>query len=580
MAEKKALMLASVASMIDQFNIPNIRILQSLGYRVDVAADFTAPGTITAERAEELRKRLKESGVSVKNIGIPRSLHPKKLFRAYHKVKRLVMTEHYDLIHCHSPIGGVVCRMAAIRERRRGTRVIYTAHGFHFYKGAPLKNWLLYYPVEKLFSRWTDVLITINREDYKRAKKKFFAKKTVYVPGVGIDLKRFGHRRKESSREKLGISKNATVLLSVGELNENKNHASVIRALAEIPQVREGRILYFIVGCGKLREALQELNDTLGLSKQIVLTGYRSDIAEFYDAADLYVLPSVRNGGELFDAADVRDIREKLKRLLSEPKDRLADMGSYNRRKIASFDMETVGLAMEKAYGRPSEENGGVKPGAYPGAEHLLGVQRKNSLRAELKCRPDEQMILSVGELSRRKNHQIVIRALAELDADPDFAVSFQYYIIGEGELKEELRKLADASGLHGSVHFTGYRTDITELLQAADLFVFPSLQEGLPVALMEAVSCGLPVLCSRIRGNVDLIENENSLFDRNDVSELVCKLKRLFRIKTFSKYGMEQMVLDNYKKLNLCSLLKVSEKMRDIYQYEQKSISGKEHIS
>ena len=101
MAEKKALMLASVASMIDQFNIPNIRILQSLGYRVDVAADFTAPGTITAERAEELRKRLKESGVSVKNIGIPRSLHPKKLFRAYHKVKRLRSEEHTSELQSH-----------------------------------------------------------------------------------------------------------------------------------------------------------------------------------------------------------------------------------------------------------------------------------------------------------------------------------------------------------------------------------------------------------------------------------------------------------------------------------------------
>ena len=191
MSEKKALQLASVASMIDQFNIPNIELLQSLGYSVDVAADFTTPGTITAERAENLKTRLNSMGVRVFDIAIPRSLNPKAIRSAYKQVKALLKKESYKLLHCHSPIGGAIARRAAKGERKKGLRVIYTAHGFHFFDGAPLKNWLVFYPVEKWLSRYTDVLITINEEDYERATKRFKAKQTVYVPGVGVDLNRF-----------------------------------------------------------------------------------------------------------------------------------------------------------------------------------------------------------------------------------------------------------------------------------------------------------------------------------------------------------------------------------------------------
>ena len=166
---KKAVQLASVASMIDQFNIPNIQILQSLGYQVDVVANFTNPGTITVERSENLKKRLAEMNVRVFDIAIPRTLNPGAISNAYKQVKNLLEKEEYKLLHCHSPIGGVIARQAAKGLRKSGIEVIYTAHGFHFYNGAPLKNWLLFYPIEKHYSRYTDVLITINMEDYKRA---------------------------------------------------------------------------------------------------------------------------------------------------------------------------------------------------------------------------------------------------------------------------------------------------------------------------------------------------------------------------------------------------------------------------
>ena len=206
--EKRALQLASVASMIDQFNISNIEILQSLGYRVDVVADFTNPGTITKERADNLKKRLIAMDVRVFDIPIPRSLNPKSIQLAYKKVKSLLYKENYNLLHCHSPIGGVIARQAAKGLRKDGLKVIYTAHGFHFYDGAPLKNWLVFYPIEKYYSRYTDVLITINKEDYKRAKEEFYAKKTVYVPGVGVDTEKFKHDEngRQRIRDELNLS--------------------------------------------------------------------------------------------------------------------------------------------------------------------------------------------------------------------------------------------------------------------------------------------------------------------------------------------------------------------------------------
>ena len=109
--QKKALQLASVASMIGKFNMPNIRLLQEQGYHVDVVANFRNPGGLTRELAESLKKELAEMDVNVHDIEIPRSLNPLKILKAYKVVKKLTETEHYDLIHCHSPIGSVICRL-------------------------------------------------------------------------------------------------------------------------------------------------------------------------------------------------------------------------------------------------------------------------------------------------------------------------------------------------------------------------------------------------------------------------------------------------------------------------------------
>lgn len=290
---KKMLMLASVASMIDQFNMPNIQLLLEMGFEVHVACNFEKGSTCTEEKIAELKNKLTEMNVKYFQVDFNRNvLKISDDLRAYNQVLKLARHYQYKFIHCHSPIGGVVGRLAGHKTH---TKVIYTAHGFHFYKGAPIQNWLLYYPIEKFLSRYTDILITINKEDYKRAINKFFASRVEYVPGIGVDLKKFRDVRvnKNDKRIELGLKEKDKVLLSVGELNKNKNHEVVIKAIKKIDRPE---IKYLLVGQGKLRDNLKKLVKELGLEKQVLFLGFRLDVAELYKIADIFVFPSKREG--------------------------------------------------------------------------------------------------------------------------------------------------------------------------------------------------------------------------------------------------------------------------------------------
>lgn len=291
--QPRALVVASVASMIDQFNRSNIELLQSMGYEVDVATNFESPGTISAERSSGLKGELEALGVAAYQVGFPREPTLAPILSSYRETRGLLSERCYDLIHCQSPVAGAICRIAASRHRRHGTRVIYTAHGFHFYTGAPLKNWLLYYPVEWALSWLTDALITINHEDYDRARRHLHARRTEYVPGVGVDLERFsGSGDGARIREELGIG-DKFMLLSVGELNENKNHSVIIRALSKLDR---SDIHYVIAGKGGLKEKLIQLATDLNVAERVHLVGFRSDIPSLYEAADICVFPSIREG--------------------------------------------------------------------------------------------------------------------------------------------------------------------------------------------------------------------------------------------------------------------------------------------
>jgi glycosyltransferase involved in cell wall biosynthesis len=377
----KALIVASVASMIDQFNMPNILLLRELGYEVTVAANFNDSGSITKSRAEDVSRRLQEMGVTVVNVPIPRKVCALgAIFKSYRILKKLSRREQYGIMHCHSPIGGAVARLAVKRERKRGvTKTVYTAHGFHFYKGAPKKNWMLYYPVEKLCSRFTDVLVTINKEDHILAENKLHAGRVEYIPGVGVDNRRISSVSVDvaAKKEFFGIPADSPLLLSVGELNENKNHETVVRALAS---VRDTRVHYAIAGRGALDGHLISLSRELGVEDRVHLLGYREDVYDFYHMADVFVHPSYREGlpvsvieamalglpvvasrirgnedlvdeggGILISPTDTDGFADAIEKLLSDGSLRRR-MGGHNKEASKKYSVEVVSEALLEIY--------------------------------------------------------------------------------------------------------------------------------------------------------------------------------------------------------------------------------------
>lgn len=236
-----------------------------------------------------------EWNCSIHHIDCSRSPLNKGNFRAIGQIRSLVEKNQYDIVHCHTPIAAMCTRIACRKLRNKGIKVFYTAHGFHFYKGAPLKNWLIYYPIEKICSRWTDVLITINQEDYVLAQRKLKAKQVEYVPGVGIDVAWFRDAKidKIAKRMELGIPHDAFLLASVGELNTNKNHQIIIRAMSKLDR---SDVHYIIAGMGESKERLISLAEELGISDRVHLLGYRTDVNEIYKASDVCCFVSLREG--------------------------------------------------------------------------------------------------------------------------------------------------------------------------------------------------------------------------------------------------------------------------------------------
>lgn len=290
---KKVLMLASVASMIDQFNMQNISILKEIGYEVHVAANFEQGSTSSNERMEQFKKELNYLNIPFYQIDFSRNvMNIPRNIKAFNQIKKLMKDNKYEFVHCHSPIGGVCGRLAAKITK---TKVIYTAHGFHFYKGAPIINWLLYYPIEKYLSYITDILITINKEDYDIAMNKMNAKSIYYVPGIGVDTNKFSNLCIDAKRKRkeLGISPNSIIILSIGELSKRKNHEVVIRALSELSNPN---IHYFIAGKGVLKEFLENLSKELNINTNVHLLGFRTDIDELCNISDIFCFPSKQEG--------------------------------------------------------------------------------------------------------------------------------------------------------------------------------------------------------------------------------------------------------------------------------------------
>jgi glycosyltransferase involved in cell wall biosynthesis len=295
MVMKKALMMASVASMIDLFNMDNIEILKDLGYEVEVACNFEYGSITSQDRVDEFKEELIRDNFKVHHLPVPRSVFAiRDIVKSYKMMKKLCDENNYEIVHCHSPIGGIVARLACRKARKKGTKVIYTAHGFHFFKGAPLKNWLVYYTAERITAKFTDSLITINKEDYENAQK-FNVENTEYVPGIGIDVDKIKNVKIDRSkkRSEFNLSEDDFVLFTAGQLSKRKNHEVVIKALAKI---ENKNVKLLICGLGELENYLKELIHDLGLENRVILAGYRNDVVEQLHAADCFVFPSFQEG--------------------------------------------------------------------------------------------------------------------------------------------------------------------------------------------------------------------------------------------------------------------------------------------
>lgn len=360
----KRILITSTDMMMMQFLVPHLENLRQHGYEMDVACSNVGG------RIEEVREKLNMIAEHVYEVGLVRTPFTLKNVKGYRELKALVEKERYDIIWTNEPVMGVITRMAVRDARKSGTKVLYMVHGFHFYKGAPIQNWLLYYPVECFMARYCDEIVTINKEDLGRARHM----KTDIVRcihGIGVNTDRLSEAQVSVSiRKELGIGDDSFIILSVGELLPRKNHQVIIKALGKI---KDQNIHYLICGKGKLDKKLKKLADKSGISGQVHFLGYRSDVLSICKQADVFAFPSLREGlglagleamlcgipilssdtsgpreymengktGFVYPPKDASGFAKGICRLRKSPKLR-KKMGEYNSQAVRPFCMDSV----------------------------------------------------------------------------------------------------------------------------------------------------------------------------------------------------------------------------------------------
>lgn len=367
---KKFLFISNITNAITNFSLPSILAAQKMGYEVHMAADFSG-----------FNDDSDKYNVTLHQIDLHRfPLHPKNI-KAYKQMNNLIKKEGFDVIHCNTPIGGVLGRLCGSKNKVR--KIIYTAHGFHFYKGAPLVNRIIYKTIEKLLSRKTDVIITINGEDKEAAEKLKLKKggRVYHVNGVGIDTHAFFFEpspHREELRKELNVLDDEVMILSAGELNNNKNNAVIIKALS---QIDNKKIKYFLCGVGPLKEELSALAESLNISDRAIFLSFRSDVAKLYKAADIFTLPSIREGlsrsvmeamasslpivcskirgnvdlveenrgGFLASPFSPEEFADAISKLAEDANLR-KEMGEYNKTASLNFDSEKIKQEIEKIF--------------------------------------------------------------------------------------------------------------------------------------------------------------------------------------------------------------------------------------
>ncbi len=375
----KILYITNLATRIGSFSYASIKASREHDIGFHIVANFSSASE------KQIEEDQKTYGVFIHHADINRSPFSLANLRAYCRIVELIRKENIDYIHCNTPVGGILGRLAG--KKCGVKKVIYQVHGLHFYKGAPKLNWLIYYPVEKWLSRYTDTLITINCEDYEFAKAHMKLRnkgKIHYVHGVGINLEPYQIENREelkkSKRNELGIKDDDFVLISVGRLDKNKNNKILIEAVSRC-QIKNIHLL--LCGDGEEREMLEQLAKELNIEKQIHFLGHRTDMTELYSVADAYVMASFREGlsrsimeamasglpclvskirgnidlvkekkgGYLYNPKDADGFKDGIKHLYNDSKLK-EKMKEYNLEKIKEFDICVTKKEMEEIYSK------------------------------------------------------------------------------------------------------------------------------------------------------------------------------------------------------------------------------------
>lgn len=366
---KRVLIICTTDSMIWNFLVPHIKQMELQGLSIECACSRT--GFYYDELIEKHNLCLHE-------IKFARSPFKMQNLKAYYDLKDLIKKGNFDMIHCHEPVGGALGRLAGKRNRKY---VLYIAHGFHFFEGASLKHWILYFSFEYILSLFTDCIVTVCREDYSRAKK-FFAKSCYYITGIGVEFQNYDIKNKvevrKEVRKELDVSQEDILLITVGELSARKNQCVILRAMHKM---KNPNIKLIICGEGEKQKELEKLVKKYGLEKQVKFLGFRKDIPRILYAGDIFVFPSLWEGlglagieamycklpvigsarqgildyvidnktGLLFEPTDEVQLAEKIK-YLAENEELRKKMGNVGHKFVMKYSLSNSLLELERIY--------------------------------------------------------------------------------------------------------------------------------------------------------------------------------------------------------------------------------------
>lgn len=282
------LLITSTDLMMVQFLVPHVKHLSQKGFVIDLACSEVGG------RFDEVKNILGSFVSNIFHLDLQRSPLSPNNYSGYKQLCKIFDENHYDLVWTNEPVMSVATRLAARKARKKGMKVLYMAHGFHFFNGAPTLNWALFYPIEKIMAHHADVIVCVNHEDFKRAKS-FAVPRVEYIHGIGINTERLTQNSvdKKSIRKELGLKETDFIVLSVGELNRNKNQATILKALAKL---NNPEIHYILCGKGYEEENLKGLAKQLDIEKNVHFLGYRRDVVDICSESDVYAMPSFREG--------------------------------------------------------------------------------------------------------------------------------------------------------------------------------------------------------------------------------------------------------------------------------------------